>query len=75
MLSILNLITESSNHHTPWYGITEKSKVVEKIAFIGIDNNSKKITRPITFIMQKSNGQQFWKRTDRGNEKQIKTLN
>ena len=76
MLSISNLISESSNYYSKWYGPIEKSKVIENISFDCINGGSKKIVLPITFIVeQKTNGQgKFWKRVKDGNEKQIQTL-
>ena len=74
MLSILNLITESSKYQSPWYGTLEKSKIAENISFNGIGDGSKKITLPVTFIEQKSGQGQFWKRVKNGNEKQLQTL-
>jgi len=74
MLSISNLLTESGKYYSRWYGSIEKSTTADNVSFTDI--NGKKITLPVSFIVEsKKTGQSvFWKRVKEGNEKQLNTL-
>ena len=76
MFTFSNYIIESSNFYSEYYGPIDKSKIVENISFVDVNDKSKKITLPVTFIVEskKAGLSQFWKRVKEGNKKQLKTL-
>ena len=71
---IQNLFTESTNYLSEAYGTIENSKIAETIKFDGIDDNSKKIILPVTFVEENVGRGQYWKRLKNGNKKQLQAL-